>query len=295
MKVLITGAKGQVGTELVRLAAEQGLDIDATDHNTLDITQTDQVMAYVKASRPDVVINAAAYTAVDKAEEESELAYKINADAVLNLANAVKDQHIPLLHISTDYVFDGSKRDQYIETDSVCPINVYGESKLRGEQLLKGSGANYINLRTSWVFGLKGNNFVKTMIRLAKERDEFGVIDDQFGGPTFATDIAKALLKIAKQTMNEGFDKWGTYHFSGLPHVTWWQFADFAIECALSKGMIHRKPKVNRLTTGQYPTPATRPQNSRMSCQHIKDVFGIEASRWEAGCWDLIHSLVEKE
>lgn len=283
MKVLITGAKGQVGSELVSQAAKLGHEVIATERAQLDITKNQLIQEFVTKTKPDVIINAAAYTAVDNAETEQDTAYKINAEAVNYLSKACKALDIPLLHISTDYVFDGSKSEPYREDDPVCPVNLYGASKRKGEEYLEQSGAKYINLRTSWVFGLQGNNFVKTMIRLAKERDEFGVIDDQIGGPTFARDIASALLKIAEKTMATGFNNWGTYHFSGMPYVSWWEFAEFAIQTSLNLGYLHKLPKVKKLTTDQYPTPANRPNNSCMSIQKIQTNFGIEGSDWKAG------------
>jgi len=288
VKILITGAKGQVGSELVKQATLLGHNIIATDRTQLDISDQQAVSELVAQEQPNTIINAAAYTAVDQAESEQDLAYAINAEAVNTLAKAAQSLNIPLLHISTDYVFDGTKPEAYVENDPICPVNLYGASKRKGEEYLEASGVKYINLRTSWVFGLEGNNFVKTMIRLAKERDEFGVINDQLGAPTFAADIASALLSIAQQTQQTEFDNWGTYHFSGMPYVSWWEFADYAIQKAHSTGLIERLPKINKLTTDQYPTPAKRPHNSRMALGKIEQALGIKPSNWKAGVNQLL-------
>ena len=288
MKILITGAKGQVGSELVMQAQLRSHEVVATDREQLDITDQSAVLAFVEQEQPDVIINAAAYTAVDQAESDQELTYKINAEAVKFLAEAAKAIDVPLLHISTDYVFDGTKSEPYVEDDPIKPVNLYGASKRKGEEYLEQSGVNFVNLRTSWVFGLEGNNFVKTMIRLASERDEFGVIDDQLGGPTFAADIASALLYIAEQAQENAFDRWGTYHFSGMPYVSWWQFADYAIKKAFELGQISALPKVNRLTTDQYPTPAKRPHNSRMDLSKVQEKLGLQPSDWQSGVDKLL-------
>lgn len=291
MKILITGAKGQVGSELVMQAQLRSHEVVATDREQLDITDQSAVSAFVAQEQPDVIINAAAYTAVDQAESDQELTYKVNAEAVKLLAEAAKAIDVALLHISTDYVFDGTKSEPYVEDDPINPVNLYGASKRKGEEYLELSGVKYINLRTSWVFGLEGNNFVKTMIRLASERDEFGVIDDQLGGPTFAADIASALLNIAEQTRESDFDHWGTYHFSGMPYVSWWQFADYAIQSAFELEIISKLPKVNRLTTDQYPTPAKRPQNSRMNLSKVQEELGLKPSNWRVGVDNLLKGL----
>jgi len=288
VKILITGAKGQVGSELVMQAQLRSHEVVATDREQLDITDQSAVLAFVGQEQPDVIINAAAYTAVDQAESDQELTYKINAEAVKFLAEVAKAIDVPLLHISTDYVFDGTKSEPYVEDDPIKPVNIYGASKRKGEEYLEQSGVNFVNLRTSWVFGLEGNNFVKTMIRLASERDEFGVIDDQLGGPTFAADIASALLDIAEQAQENDFDRWGTYHFSGMPYVSWWQFADYAIQKAFELGQISALPKVNRLTTDQYPTPAKRPHNSRMDLSKVQEKLGLKPSDWQFGVDKLL-------
>ena len=262
MKALITGARGQVGTSLQqRVPAE--FEAIALSSAELDITQQAAVEAAIAKYAPDIIINAAAYTAVDKAESDQENAYKVNADAVGFLGEAAEKRGIPMLHISTDYVFDGTKSEPYVETDTPNPINVYGASKLAGEQKLAEVCSKYIILRTSWVYSDTGNNFKKTMIRLAQTRDELSVVADQIGGPTHADDIADMLWKIAQHYCKTGEIKSGIYHFSGQPYCSWYEFALKIFDEALEQGVIAKIPKVNPITTAEYPTPAKR---AKFSC-----------------------------
>jgi dTDP-4-dehydrorhamnose reductase len=291
VKLWITGANGQVGSALVKQAMESGHEVVATTRREVDITDAALVSSFAEKYLFEVIINAAAYTAVDKAETDSEQAFQVNAEAVNNLAQAALNLDIPLLHISTDYVFDGTKQNPYLETDSVCPVNVYGASKRKGEEYLELSGVKYINLRTSWVFGTEGNNFVKTMVRLANERDEIGVIDDQYGAPTFAADIANTLLKITNKVVDPGFSEWGSYHYSGMPNTTWWGFAKYAIEHAYECGVVKNLPKLKKITTEQYPTPAKRPANSRLDNEKIQKLFSVECSDWKVGV-SLLNSQI---
>ncbi|QUN06888.1 dTDP-4-dehydrorhamnose reductase [Shewanella yunxiaonensis] len=280
MKILITGSNGQVGSCLVnRLQQKPEIEFLALTRQELDITDPVQVDAIVKQFTPDVIINAAAYTAVDKAEQDVELCYAINRDGPRFLAAAAHKNGAILLHISTDYVFSGDKQGLYNEEDPVAPQGVYGESKLAGELAIAKECPRHIILRTAWVFGEHGNNFVKTMLRLAKTRDTLGVVADQFGGPTYAGDIANALIVMAN-ALNVGNKEYGVYHFSGLPHVNWHQFAVDIFTQAKSQGIIDRQIRVNAITSEQYPTPAKRPTNSKLSCQKIEQIFGIMPSDW---------------
>lgn len=199
MNILITGAHGQVGKELSQIAAAQGFNVIAASRADLDITQAQDLEAFISQCHADIVINAAAHTAVDKAESEQDLAFAINRDGAMNIARACKKRNIPLLHISTDYVFDGSKSEPYIESDAVSPLGVYGSSKWQGEEAVRKSLNNHIILRVAWVFGAQGNNFVKTMLRLGKERDELSVVADQFGGPSPAKEIAQTLITLVEK------------------------------------------------------------------------------------------------
>ncbi|PMH45955.1 dTDP-4-dehydrorhamnose reductase [Vibrio sp. 10N.286.49.B3] len=281
MRVLITGSYGQVGSCLTKqLVNNENTIVLALDREHLDITSQDAVNAVVTEFEPSIIINAAAHTAVDKAEEEIDLSYAINRDGPKYLAQAAQSVGAAILHISTDYVFDGNKVGSYLEVDITNPQGVYGSSKLAGEIEVAKACDKHIILRTAWVFGENGNNFVKTMLRLGASRDELGIVGDQFGGPTYAGDIANTLIQIA-QRFEQGDDvESGVYHFSGLPHVSWFEFADAIFNQAVDQGVIGKKPKLNSLTTEQYPTPAKRPSNSKLSTEKIENEFSIEASDW---------------
>ena len=287
MKILITGSYGQVGTCLVKqLDALPGVESLAVDRDTLDITDATAVSQLVSEFRPDVIINAAAHTAVDKAEQEVELSYAINRDGPAFLAQAANAVGAAMLHISTDYVFAGDKAGAYTEGDATAPQGVYGASKLAGELAVMVACPRHIILRTAWVFCENGNNFVKTMLRLSQTRDELGVVSDQFGGPTYAGDIAAALITIAK-ALQSGNQHYGIYHFAGLPHVNWHQFACEIFRQAKEQGIIGKTMRVNAITSDQYPTPAKRPANSKLDCHHIAHRFGIQPSDWQAALKNL--------
>lgn len=274
MKILVTGAGGQVGQALQKLAPPHGIDIVALDRQALDITDKSAVRERVRDLSPDVVINAAAYTAVDKAEEEIDAAFAANAEGAENLALACAAGDIPLLHISTDFVFDGKKAGAYLEEDAVAPLSVYGKSKAEGEARVASVSHKYIILRTAWVFG-GAQNFVNTMLRLAKSHKELNIVDDQTGGPTAADDIAASLLKIAKDVQETGFQSWGIFHYCGAPAITWYGFA---------KAIFARcpeVPKLNPIPTEDYPVPAERPKNSVLDCSKINRVFGIDQPDWQ--------------
>jgi dTDP-4-dehydrorhamnose reductase len=282
MRVLITGSHGQVGyclTEL--LSKDENTIVLALDRDSLDITDQKAVKTTVDEFKPSIIINAAAHTAVDKAEVDVELSYAINSDGPKYLAQAAQDVGAAILHISTDYVFEGNKVDVYFESDNTNPQGVYGESKLAGEIAVAEACDKHIILRTAWVFGKNGNNFVKTMLRLGVTRDAMSVVGDQFGGPTYAGDIANALIKMAKHiTKGDGIE-YGVYHFSGLPYVSWFEFANYIFDTAIEQRAIKKKPSLSSITTAQYPTPAKRPSNSRLSNEKINNSFLIEASDWQ--------------
>ncbi|KJG13753.1 dTDP-4-dehydrorhamnose reductase [Photobacterium iliopiscarium] len=286
MKVLITGCNGQVGSCLVNLLQNKAsVEICAVDRAELDITQQDAVSHYVSSFQPDVIINAAAHTAVDKAEQQIELSYAINRDGPKYLAQAANEIGALMLHISTDYVFDGTKETTYVETDLVNPQSIYGITKLAGEEAVAEVCPRHIILRTAWVFSEYGNNFVKTMLGLAKQRDTLGIVADQFGGPTYAGDIAAALIKMAQviTDSNKLFDttNYGIYHFSGLPHVSWCEFAQEIFNKAVDQGLLVKSPDVKGIKTEEYPTPAKRPANSTLNTNKITTVFNIPASNWQ--------------
>ncbi len=283
MRILITGCHGQVGSSLTeQLANHENTEVLALDREHLDITSQDAVNAAVAEFKPSIIINAAAHTAVDKAEDEIDLSYAINRDGPKYLAQAAQSVGAAMLHISTDYVFEGNKVGEYVETDATNPQGVYGKSKLAGEIAVAQACDKHIILRTAWVFGESGNNFVKTMLRLGENRDALSVVGDQFGGPTYAGDIANALIQIAKRITQGDAVEYGVYHYSGLPHVSWFYFADAIFDVAVEQGVLAKKPSLTSITTDQYPTPAKRPSNSRLSNEKIIQGFSVEASDWKA-------------
>ena len=280
IKLLIVGAKGQVGSCLRQLV-QTSWQVLAVDRDELDIRDREAVLRTVGQWKPQVIINAAAHTAVDKAESEIEASYAINRNGPAYLAAAAQQIGAILLHISTDYVFAGDKDGLYAENDAVSPQGVYGASKLAGELAVAQHCPRHLILRTAWVFGEHGNNFVKTMLRLGAQRDTLGIVADQFGGPTYAGDIAAALLAIAEKavTVPETV-AWGVYHFAGEPHVNWYQFAQAIFDKAVEQQLLAKAPLLNALTTADYPTPAKRPANSRLDCRKIFTEFGIQPSDW---------------
>lgn len=283
MRILITGCHGQVGSSLTeQLANHENTEVLALDREHLDITNQDAVNAAVAEFEPSIIINAAAHTAVDKAEEEVNLSYAINCDGPKYLAQAAQSVGAAMLHISTDYVFEGNKVGDYTETDATNPQGVYGESKLAGELAVSETCEKHIILRTAWVFGESGNNFVKTMLRLGENKDALSIVGDQFGGPTYAGDIANTLIQIAKRINQGDAVEYGVYHYSGLPHVSWFDFADAIFDVAVEQGVLEKKPRLTSITTDQYPTPAKRPSNSRLSTHKITQAFSVEASDWKA-------------
>ncbi|HDY8011786.1 TPA: dTDP-4-dehydrorhamnose reductase [Vibrio vulnificus] len=281
MKVLITGCNGQVGhclTERLKTQAE----VLALDYEGLDITNREAVFNTVAEFKPNYIINAAAHTAVDRAEQEVELSYAINRDGPRYLAQAAKQCGAVMLHISTDYVFDGMGDKPYQESDSTGPQGVYGQSKLAGEQAVAEACPEHLILRTAWVFGEHGNNFVKTMLRLAQSRDELSIVGDQFGGPTYAGDIADALTTMVQYIEQGNKPKWGVYHFSGMPYASWFDFASGIFQAAEQHKVLDKLPLLSSIPTSAYPTPAKRPANSRLNCSQIENQFGIKPSDWQA-------------
>lgn len=286
MRVLITGCYGQVGHCLVQQLTGKA-ELLAVDREQLDITNEVAVNNVIAEFKPDVIINAAAHTAVDKAEEEVELSYAINRGGPKFLAQAAESIGAAILHISTDYVFAGNKDGLYGENDETDPQGVYGQSKLAGEEAVIEACSKHIILRTAWVFGQHGNNFVKTMLRLAKDRDSLGIVDDQFGGPTYADDIAKALVTIANQIVKASDVEYGIYHFSGAPHVSWFEFAQAVFDEAVEQNVLTTAPQLKSITTADFPTLAKRPANSKLDTSKINQGFNIQASDWRLALADL--------
>ena len=290
MRILIIGARGQVGWELTRRAPALGHDVLGWDVAELDITDAAAVDRALAASGAEVVINAAAYTAVDRAEQEPALAFAVNRDGPAHLAAACARLNIPLLHISTDYVYDGHKPDSYVEDDPTAPLGVYGASKLAGDETVRQWLPRHLILRVSWVFGVHGQNFVKTILRLAREREELRVVADQYGCPTFAGDIADTLLELAGRTAEmDASGAWGTYHYCGEPATTWHGFASAIVEMARAREPLPVRT-VTAITTADYPLPSARPVNSVLDCAKLTARFGIRPRSWQTGLEALLAS-----
>ena len=289
-RILVTGGTGQVGTELAALAGEFGFGVDLPTRSEMNLSDPGSVHAYVLGSRPDAVINAAAYTAVDKAEDDYLEAFKVNALAPAALAQATRRLGIPLLHVSTDYVFDGSKPGDYREDDPVCPISAYGASKLAGEQAVRMGNQRHVILRTAWVFSPHGANFVKTMLRLA-DRQEVSVVDDQHGCPTAAHDIANALLVIAESLLRDEKPHAGTYHFVNEGRSSWYAFAKEIFRQLEARNLAI--PKLTAIETKDYPTPARRPANSVLCVERLRADFGIEPRPWTEALQETLSALVD--
>lgn len=299
LKILLTGSQGQVGSSIRALASTaeyQDVKLIAYSRAECDITDNSAVNKIFEQAQPDVVINAAAYTAVDKAEEDEAQAEKINITAVENMALICEKNKIPFLHISTDYVFDGSKPldQQYTETDQTNPLGVYGKTKLAGENKIREICEKYIILRTSWVFSEYGNNFVKTMLKLFQQKEKLSIVGDQYGGPTSAMGIAHTLLQISKQiwqsnaNSNADFNPWGIYHYSGQRIVSWCEFAKKINELDNNPEKIIQE--ITAITAEEFGAKAPRPTNSILDLSKIKRVFNIGPCDWQKDLLAIIDS-----
>ena len=291
MKILVFGASGQIGREVCRAAWPPRYAILPLDRKAVDITKSAAVSAMLARETPDLVINLAAYTAVDRAESDPEVAWAANCAGAAHIAGACDESATPLVHLSTDYVFDGRKTGPYREEDAVGPLGVYGRSKEAGERAVRAAVAQHMILRTAWVFGAYGANFVKTMLRLAAERPVLRVVADQRGCPTAAADIAAALMVIAAH-IERGEAKWGTYHFVGAGAASWHSFAQAIFDQAAPQ--LAACPQVEPITTEQYPTPARRPMNSVLDCRKIEEVFGISSPPWRTALATVIRELLDR-
>lgn len=285
-KILVVGGNGQLGNCFRKIEDNYSLDYEFlfTDSSVLDITNVDQIEAVFDEFKPDYCVNASAYTAVDLAETEKEKAFAVNAQGVANLAQACLDNIATFIHVSTDYVFDGETNLSYSEEDFTNPIGAYGESKREGEELALEINPKTIVLRTSWLYSEFNKNFVKTMLNLFSQKDELGIVSDQFGQPTNANDLAEAIMEIIESKTK----KFGIYHFSNYPETTWFEFAKKIAEFSKSK------IKLNALTTDQYPTPAKRPHRSTMCLDKIEADYGIEPKHWENSLEDCVEILTTK-
>jgi dTDP-4-dehydrorhamnose reductase len=292
VKLLVAGAEGQVAKCLVEAGVASGVDVTVLGRPRLDIKAPASIADAVKSLHPDVVVNAAAYTAVDKAESELGIAHDVNALGAGNVARAAHEAGVPVIHISTDYVFDGCKASAYTESDPVGPTSVYGQSKLEGERLVAAVAPRHVIVRTAWVHSPFGHNFVKTMLKLARARPEIGVVDDQHGSPTYAPHLAAAILDVARQVngLGDASDVWGVYHACGTGETTWCGLAREVF--SVSARMGGQFAQVNPVATADYPTAARRPANSRLSCEKLRTVFGVSLPDWRVGVSDCVERLV---
>jgi dTDP-4-dehydrorhamnose reductase len=287
--ILVFGGGGQLGQELARMAAWREVALTAFTHAQTDIGDRTAVAAALTEHRPSLVVNAAAYTNVDRAETERSAALQANAHGPAVLARACAGAEVPLLHISTDYVFDGTKPRAYLESDPINPINAYGRSKADGEAAVRRAQPRHVILRTSWLYGEFGHNFLKTMVWLAQEREELRVVADQRGSPTSTRDLANAILRIAP-CLAAGEDVWETYHFTGSGVTTWHGFARciVAAQASLTGG----KPRVTAITSAEFPTPARRPANCELDCSRFEQTFGFRARPWAEEAIEITQAVV---
>lgn len=295
LRILVTGRDGQVGRELTQSLSVLG-QVTATGRAELDLISDASIRDLVREIRPQLIVNAAAYTAVDKAESEPELARRINADAVATLAAEGRGVGAAMIHYSTDYVFDGTKVEPYVEADRTNPLSKYGQSKLAGEQALAAAEIPYLVLRTSWVYGAFGKNFLLTILKLAAEKPELRIVDDQIGSPTWSGDIARATTSIVEQWLPECANS-GVFHLTAAGNTSWYGFAAEALRLqAEMRANAHAEQPRNSarlipISTSEYPTPATRPRNSRLACDKLKRTFDCELPDWKTSLATVMRQL----
>ncbi|MEO0955521.1 MAG: dTDP-4-dehydrorhamnose reductase [Pseudomonadota bacterium] len=291
MKILCIGENGQVARSLIQTASSMDINLNARGRAQLDLLDRDSIVRSVTEVSPSIIINAGAYTAVDKAESDVDAAMDLNARAPRHLAEIAEDHSIPLIHYSTDYVFDGEHTEPYDEDHEVSPSSVYGRSKLLGENAIAESTSRFIILRTAWVYGPYGNNFVKTMLRLAQDRAEVSVVCDQLGNPTSSLDIARATLKICqKLNETEGSHVWGRFHMVGSGTASWAEFAQEIFD--ISSTLNGPTASVRSITSEEYPSPVKRPMNSRLNCSKLEETYGVSLPEWKTSLAETIDLLV---
>jgi dTDP-4-dehydrorhamnose reductase len=292
--ILVLGATGQVGRALPRALAPLGAVV-ALDRTGADLSRPGTLPGVIDAHRPSAIVNAAAYTAVDRAESDVELAMTVNGEAPTVLARVAAERGIPLVHYSTDYVFDGTKSGWYRESDPTGPVSAYGRSKLIGEEGIQSAGGMHLILRTCWVFAAEGTNFLHTMLRVGRERDSLRVVSDQVGAPTPASLIASVTAELlgAMHGAQRGDPRWGTYHLAAAGETSWHGYAQYLIAKAreLGFGLRVGPDQVEAITTADYPTPATRPANSRLDCGKLRSTFGVTLPDWRVGVDDVLNEL----
>lgn len=292
MRVLVTGCQGQLGQALLSLSGTTNIELLGVPHLELDITERSQIDAVFKQLKPDLLINTAAYTAVDRAEIDTGSAYRTNCDGPRYLAEACNQKGIPIIHLSTDYVFDGELDRPYCESDVPHPLNVYGESKLAGERAVQQATERYIILRTSWLFSEQPPNFVMTMLQLAKgNTEQIKIVNDQIGGPTSATLVAKLLLVMATRYSEQGDLNWGIYHFAGQPYCSWFDFAKTIFTLAQERGLLESRPDTIPIQAHEYPSLAKRPKNSMLDSSKVSRDFGVSACEWRADLGTMFMKL----
>ena len=290
--ILVAGRAGQVARALSDAPVRSGLRVVALGRPDLDILNRASISGAINHVKPALIVNAAAYTAVDQAESDEEAAFALNAAAPGELASAAASAGIPIIHISTDYVFDGSKTAPYVETDPVAPLGVYGRSKLAGEEAVAAANPDHIILRTAWVFSPVGKNFAKTMLRVGSGRDELGVVNDQRGNPTSAADIASAILNIAEQILTGAQPvKAGVYHMTSSGEASWAEFAQHIFRT--SAEFDGPEARVKPITSDEYPTPVRRPANSRLDSSKLAAAYGVELPDWQTSTRSCIEKLVK--
>ena len=277
MKILVTGVKGQLGYDVVKALESRGYQPVGVDREEMDLMNNNMIQNFIMNLKPEAIIHCAAYTAVDQAEEEVEICYQINAEAVKVMAECAKTLDIPMIYISTDYVFDGTKASEYVETDIPNPINVYGASKLKGEQYVQQLLEKFYIVRISWVFGINGNNFIKTMQRLGNEQDQLNIIHDQVGSPTYTAHLAPLLVDMIET------DQYGIYHATNEEYCSWYEFADEIFKQSQLDVTLHP------ITTDQYKTKAKRPLNSQMSKQKLSDYGFHRLPTWQEALKNYIN------
>lgn len=280
MKIMVIGGNGQLGQELAAQGGQKGFVLKTFDLPQIDITSETSIQSLTEAFRPELVINAAAYTQVDRAESEPDLCRAVNCDGPQHLASCCREAQIPLIHVSTDFVFDGKKTTPYTEDDPPSPLSVYGRTKADGEKAVQANIAHHLIVRTAWLYSVHGQNFVKTMLKLGTQRDELGVVDDQYGSPTCAADLAAAILSMAQRIAEHADIPWGIYHYCGQGVTSWHEFARKIFEVA-GRYQQFKIKRIQALTTAQYPTAAARPENSALDCRKIAAHFGIQTIAWQ--------------
>ena len=293
MKILLTGKNGQVGFELAKKLSTLG-EVIATDREEFDLTNTDAIRIFIDQTKPDIIINPAAYTAVDKAESEPEMAYQINVTAPEVLAEKASELNIPLIHFSTDYVFDGLKKEAYVETDKTNPQSIYGKTKCEGEEKVR-HHSKHIILRTSWVLGSHGNNFLKTMLRLIMEKESLNIVGDQWGSPASSSMLADVTFKIVDTIFkNKNFNDFGTYHLTNEGETNWHAYASFIASEAIQLGLKTKcEPNhIRSIRTSEYPTAAKRPLNSRLHTDKLKKTFMLELPHWESEVKKVLREII---